>query len=173
VIAVLAAGCSSSRSDSGSGSDSSSVPTSESHPVGGFGDVIEIGTLDEVRTRIADSHGAWYVPEGRCWLVATEDGEVIAIYQKCTHLGCRVPYCETSGWFECPCHRSIYDHEGNYVSGPAPRGLDRFGLKADGQSVYVDTSTPQKGRDAALGASTAVPAGPNCVTGLSPSSSSS
>ena len=30
----------------------------------------------------------------------------VALYQKCVHLGCRVPWCTSSQWFECPCHGS-------------------------------------------------------------------
>ena len=52
----------------------------------------------------------------------------VALYQKCVHLGCRVPFCETSQWFECPCHGSQYNRVGEKKGGPAPRGLDRFAV---------------------------------------------
>ena len=51
---------------------------------------------------------------------------VVALYQKCPHLGCRVPWCKTSQWFECPCHGSQYNRVGEKKGGPAPRGMDRF-----------------------------------------------
>ena len=51
-----------------------------------------------------------------------------ALYQKCVHLGCRVPQCLTSQWFECQCHGSQYNRNGEKKGGPAPRGLDRFPL---------------------------------------------
>jgi cytochrome b6-f complex iron-sulfur subunit len=65
----------------------------------------------------------------------------VALYQKCVHLGCRVPWCESSQWFECPCHGSKYDRVGEKRGGPAPRGLDRFPLKVSGGNITVD-STP-------------------------------
>ena len=51
---------------------------------------------------------------------------LVALYQRCVHLGCRVPWCQTSQWFECPCHGSKYNRVGEKKAGPAPRGLDRF-----------------------------------------------
>ena len=87
---------------------------------------------------------------------------IVALYQKCVHLGCKVPWCETSQWFECPCHGSKYNRVGEKQGGPAPRGLDRFvvdGLgRADhdrhrpivhGPPIGTDT-TGQGGRGAAL-----------------------
>ena len=61
-----------------------------------------------------------------------EDG-VVALYQKCVHLGCRVPWCKTSQWFECPCHGSQYNRVGEKKGGPAPRGLDRFPVDGRGR----------------------------------------
>ena len=51
---------------------------------------------------------ATYVSGARLF-VANTGSYLYAISQKCPHLGCHVPYCETSGRFECPCHGSIYD----------------------------------------------------------------
>ena len=49
--------------------------------------------------------------------------EILALYQKCVHLGCRVPWCQSSQWFECPCHGSQYDSSGRIRQGPAPANL--------------------------------------------------
>lgn len=69
------------------------------------------------------------------------DGEIVAISEKCTHLGCRVPYCESSGQFECPCHGSVFNRAGDYVAGPSPRGMDRYATDiGDDGLVYIDTS---------------------------------
>ena len=62
-----------------------------------------------------------------------------ALYQKCPHLGCRVPQCASSQWFECPCHGSQYNRAGEKKAGPAPRGMDRFGVDISGGSVTIDT----------------------------------
>ena len=63
------------------------------------------------------------------------------LYQRCVHLGCRVPFCQSSQWFECPCHGSKYNEAGEYQLGPAPHGMDRFAVKVEGGNVMVDTST--------------------------------
>ena len=66
---------------------------------------------------------------------------VVAIYQTCPHLGCRVPGCATSQWFECPCHGSQYNQVGEKKGGPAPRGMDRFPMTVSGGVLTVDTGT--------------------------------
>jgi cytochrome b6-f complex iron-sulfur subunit len=65
----------------------------------------------------------------------------VALYQRCVHLGCRVPWCQSSQWFECPCHGSKYNRVGEKRGGPAPRGLDRFPFEISGNSFTVDTGT--------------------------------
>jgi len=59
-------------------------------------------------------------------IIAGMEAGYVALYQRCVHLGCRVPFCETSQWLECPCHGSKYNRVGKKRGGPAPRGLDRF-----------------------------------------------
>ena len=63
-----------------------------------------------------------------------------ALYQKCVHLGCRVPWCQTSQWFECPCHGSKYNRVGEKRGGPAPRGLDHWVVTVSGDKITIDTS---------------------------------
>ena len=112
---------------------------------GGFGAQITVGPQNEVRSRIRANNGFLYVPEGRAWVTeypeaAVGKGKAIypsalhpileagftALWQTCPHLGCRVPECKTSQWFECPCHGSQYNRNGEKKGGPAPRGMDRF-----------------------------------------------
>jgi cytochrome b6-f complex iron-sulfur subunit len=76
---------------------------------------------------------------------------IMPLYQRCVHLGCRVPFCGQSKWFECPCHGSKYNSAGEYQLGPAPRGMDRFHIEISGGRVMVDTSEvvlgPPRGTD--------------------------
>lgn len=110
----------------------------------GFGATIPAGapeTITEGSVR--------YVGDGRFYLVRV-DGELQALYQKCPHLGCRVPFCESSGRFECPCHGSVFNRKGEYVRGPSPRGMDSFPVRVEEGVVLVDTGTvvsgPPRGR---------------------------
>ncbi len=74
--------------------------------------------------------------------VKDSDGSLwAALYQKCVHLGCTVPYRDDCQSFKCPCHGSHYNTDGEYIDGPAPRSLDRFVLSFSGDQVMVDTST--------------------------------
>lgn len=134
--------------------------------VGSFGTVMTAGRASEIRARIADSRQPFYSGQGRFYVVGydgkrTEDVDyerdglaadgLMALYQRCVHLGCRVPFCESSQWFECPCHQSKYNAAGEYMSGPAPRGMDRFRIRVEGDQLVVDTSQvvlgPPRGTD--------------------------
>jgi cytochrome b6-f complex iron-sulfur subunit len=128
---------------------------------GGFGSKINAGSLDSILAQIRDNKTPFYSPEGRFYINAYPKEDVpkaekvtalgpvvpgmqqgvVALYQRCVHLGCRVPWCLSSQWFECPCHGSRYDHVGEQKRGPAPRGMDRFVVSVQGGNVYVDTKT--------------------------------
>lgn len=89
---------------------------------------------------------ATFVSEGRLY-VANADGNLFSLSQKCPHLGCRVLFCDSSGHFECPCHGSKFDIGGEWIEGPAPRGMDRFRLRVDGGVLVADTATLIAGPD--------------------------
>jgi cytochrome b6-f complex iron-sulfur subunit len=85
-----------------------------------------------------------YFSEGRFYVTSFE-GRLSALYQKCPHLGCRVPFCTTSNQFECPCHGSVYNIKGEYIKGPAPRGMDRFPVTIENDQVLIDTAAVLEG----------------------------
>src|SRR6202162_3696756 len=75
-------------------------------------------------------------------IVKDSDGSHwIALYQRCVHLGCTVPFRDDCVSFKCPCHGSHYNVDGEYLDGPAPRSLDRFGMSFSGLDVIVSTGT--------------------------------
>ncbi|GAC1567253.1 MAG: hypothetical protein NVS3B14_12730 [Ktedonobacteraceae bacterium] len=74
------------------------------------------------------------------WVTKDSDGSYwIAVYQRCVHLGCTVPFRNDCVSFKCPCHGSHYNVDGEYLDGPAPRSLDRFAFSFNGEDVQVDT----------------------------------
>jgi cytochrome b6-f complex iron-sulfur subunit len=87
----------------------------------------------------------------------------VALYQRCVHLGCRVPWCPSSQWFECPCHGSKYNRVGEKQGGPAPRGLDRFALTVSGGNITVDTGLLVTGPPIGTNTTGQSPEGAPCV----------
>src|SRR5262249_22492341 len=127
---------------------------------GGFGSTIPAGTLHDLIAQNQQS-GPVYFGAARSWIGyyggsysgvghATQAdysasgavaGGLMALYQKCAHLGCRVPYCNSSQWFECPCHGSKYNRAGEYELGPAPNGLQRFPVTVDSSgNLLINTA---------------------------------
>jgi cytochrome b6-f complex iron-sulfur subunit len=153
----------------------------------GFGATINVGGIDDIQAAITDGGGFFYVPEGRMWVTSyptaaveraaatysffpqVEQGlqaGVVALYQTCPHLGCRVPECLTSQWFECPCHGSQYNRVGEYKGGPAPRGMDRFPMQVSGaRELLVDTGTVIQGPPVGTNTTGQEAEGPHCIGG--------
>jgi len=102
----------------------------------GFGGLIYAGKIEEFAINSVNR-----VLAGRFFLTRTEDG-VIALWQKCTHLGCAVPWVEEENRFHCPCHGSLFNRVGEVIGGPAPRPLDTFPITIKSGEVWVDTGKP-------------------------------
>ena len=80
------------------------------------------------------------------WVVRFSDTNVVAYSPECTHLGCAYHWEEGMGEFLCPCHTSRFSIEGNVLSGPAPRPLDRLQVKLDAGRVLIGPlQPPEKG----------------------------
>lgn len=106
---------------------------------GGFGGIVRAGKVDDFQRGSITLNQA-----GRFYVVRMEDGSFLAIWQKCTHLGCSVPFVEAEDQFHCPCHGSLYNRNGDVMGGPAPRPLDFFPVEIKDGEVFVDTGNPQQ-----------------------------
>jgi cytochrome b6-f complex iron-sulfur subunit len=102
----------------------------------GFGGLVYAGRLEEFPPGSVNR-----ILAGRFYISHTGDG-LLAIYQKCTHLGCAVPWAEAEGQFHCPCHGSLFTPVGEVAGGPAPRPLDLFPVTIQDGEVWVDTGRP-------------------------------
>ncbi len=148
---------------------------------GGFGSKIDAGKVEDLKKQITQGDGSVipaFIPEARAYVLPFDSSEVgasqfsdgstiadglVAIYQRCVHLGCRVPWCNSSQGFECPCHGSKYNMVGEYYAGPAPRNLDRFVVSVNTAGKFIiDTGTiiesPRAG-----GLSVKYPQGLSCI----------
>ena len=68
----------------------------------------------------------------------SHDGQNVAVFSDaCTHLSCKVSWNEERGTFVCPCHDGLFDKDGNVVSGPPPRPLDRFEAKVENDQITI------------------------------------
>lgn len=153
---------------------------------GGFGSKITVGKIEDVTAQIRSAGGFLYLPEARSWVTefpmeaiskaevayggqrsvfAGMSSGVVALYQKCPHLGCQVPNCTTSQWFECPCHGSQYNRVGEKKGGPAPRGMDRFGVSITNGLMVIDTSAVFGGPPIGTNTTGQEAEGPHCVGG--------
>ncbi|MDE0805364.1 MAG: Rieske 2Fe-2S domain-containing protein [Acidimicrobiales bacterium] len=149
---------------------------------GGFGSEIRVGNVSELIQEIRDNNGFLYKPEGRMWITEYPENALdkakatyspaeltgmeaglIALYQKCPHLGCRVPSCNTSQWFECQCHGSQYNRVGEKKGGPAPRGMDRFAMTVAGDVLSVDTGSVILGPPIGTNTTGQEAEGPHCA----------
>ena len=113
---------------------------------GSFGDKITIGSLADVVTALPNPEAVpdeTFKRKGRFYLTRTEDG-LLALYRKCVHLGCVVPWNSAEDNFHCPCHGSKYNRKGEVLAGPAPRPLDHFAISQEGDTLVVDTGNPLK-----------------------------
>ncbi|HEY8286200.1 MAG TPA: Rieske 2Fe-2S domain-containing protein [Chloroflexota bacterium] len=63
---------------------------------------------------------------------------LLALEQTCTHQGCAVNWTPKDQRFECPCHGSQFDKQGNLVAGPAPYGLYRHHLRVVNDAVIIE-----------------------------------
>jgi cytochrome b6-f complex iron-sulfur subunit len=100
---------------------------------GAFGTVVRAGRVNEF-----DVGSVSYFRQSRFYLVRLQEG-FLAMYRKCPHLGCVVPWNEEEGNFNCPCHTSLFTTEGEVISGPAPRPMDIFPIEMRGDEIFVDT----------------------------------
>ena len=152
---------------------------------GGFGSDIDVGAIADLQTEVILNDGSIlpkFVPEARAYIVPFAESDIsrsqfegsgvvagglTALFQRCVHLGCRVPWCDASQGFECPCHGSKYNYVGEYEAGPAPRNLDRFAVEDQNGRLIVKTGTIiQTAR--AIAKTVQYPQGPSCIALNSP-----
>src|SRR6476619_1848507 len=66
-------------------------------------------------------------------VVRTAEGDLRAFSAVCTHLDCTVQFKTDTSQLWCACHNGTYDLGGNVVSGPPPRGLEKFVVNVRGE----------------------------------------
>ncbi len=136
---------------------------------GAFGGTVTAGVASD--WKVGDVK---VIREGKFYVTRVPEG-FFALWWKCPHLGCTVPWKDADpamggppdggdlaftdhGRFNCPCHGSIYNRYGQIIQGPAPRPMDRFPLRIENGKILVDTGPTKAISRAEASASDAVPA---------------
>ncbi|MFN9268934.1 MAG: ubiquinol-cytochrome c reductase iron-sulfur subunit, partial [Planctomycetaceae bacterium] len=86
-----------------------------------------------------------WVAQFGIWIVHTDQYQgknlIYALASVCTHLGCTPSWLEGERKFKCPCHGSGFYITGVNFEGPAPRPLERVGLRlSEDGMLEVDKS---------------------------------
>lgn len=82
------------------------------------------------------------------WVVKNSGGQIWAFAPQCTHLGCAYHWDQARNEFVCPCHNSLFSIDGKVLGGPAPRPLDRYQTKIQGNQLLLGPIAPAPGQNA-------------------------
>ena len=82
---------------------------------------------------------AWVTNEKRssAWVLTSNGRDFIVFDPRCTHLGCPYRWNADKKLFLCPCHNAVFNVDGQVVSGPPPRPLDRYAAKVVGERLMI------------------------------------
>lgn len=78
-------------------------------------------------------------------------GLVHAFSLECPHKGTMVQWQPEQSRFYCPKHKSTFKAEGSRIQGKAPRSLDRYAVRIEGEKVVVDTAVVLDAKQNAAG----------------------
>jgi len=107
---------------------------------------VEAGSLTQLQPKVPDEMvfrrnraDGWKITSEKAtaWVVKMSPKEVIAFAPQCPHLGCAYHWEIQNKEFLCPCHASRFSIEGDVLSGPSPRPLDRYEVKVEGEKLLL------------------------------------
>src|SRR6202047_887409 len=103
---------------------------------GGWSDVGELGEFTDsnepVRKTITfTQRDGWreVVSAQSVYVSRAGDGQLHVLSAICPHLGCTVSWQASQDKFVCPCHGGDFKADGQHISGPPPRGMDRLPIQ--------------------------------------------
>ena len=70
-------------------------------------------------------------------IINVPDKGFIALSKVCTHLGCLVEYDKIKQRLLCPCHAGAFSLNGNVLSGPPPKPLQKYPVKVEGEDIAI------------------------------------
>ncbi len=115
---------------------------------------LKIGSPQKITFERTRTDG-WKVSNQKdnAWVVKNADGALVAFSPLCTHLGCAYHWESRAGRskdgaFVCPCHGSTFSREGDVITGPANRPLDRYLVKREGTRLWLGPISPSSNLNA-------------------------
>ena len=86
-----------------------------------------------------NNSGGWLlITEANTLVVNVGDSLIRAFTSVCTHSGCSDSWQFSNSLFECTCHGSRFNTNGEVVRGPANSDLDEFSVTRDGDTVTIN-----------------------------------
>lgn len=119
-----------------------------------------VGNVDDLRAR-----RIVYVAEIETFVVAPPEEDPYALSASSPHLGERLLFCRTSGWFFSPAHGEMFDLRGNYELGPSDSGMIGRPIRVVDGVVEIDTGSEIPPAPVAVAHADPEPSGPTCVSG--------
>ncbi len=107
-------------------------------PVGTARALHHAGNLHRYALPIGD--GAQIDRENQVILVRWKNS-AYAFNLSCPHQNTALKWDDGDHRFHCPKHHSVYEPDGEFVEGRATRGMDRMGIRRDGNNLVVDLDT--------------------------------
>ena len=75
------------------------------------------------------------------------ENTLYAFNLSCPHQNTALRWNDGNHRFQCPKHHSQYQPSGEFIDGRATRGMDRLGIRREGETVVIDVDTMFKQTD--------------------------
>ncbi len=90
------------------------------------GDRFHIPSLDSLRAIPNDQGELVKFDHHSLAIYKDTKGQITSLRPVCTHLGCNVKWNQTEKSWDCPCHGARYDIQGDVLTGPSTKGLEKL-----------------------------------------------
>jgi glycine/D-amino acid oxidase-like deaminating enzyme/nitrite reductase/ring-hydroxylating ferredoxin subunit len=102
--------------------------TEQANTLAQYGEWVTGGEVESVQEIAAGQGAIVRDGTGKLAVYRDEQGALHAVSAKCTHLGCVVHWNSAERSWDCPCHGSRFDVDGEVLHGPAPTSLEAVAL---------------------------------------------
>jgi Rieske Fe-S protein len=96
------------------------------------------GEPTKITYRYARKDG-WRMSETRrmAFVMRQDDGNIVVLTNRCTHLGCGVDWNSATQQFKCPCHGGAFDALGRVLEGPPPKPLAQLPVRMEANKIFI------------------------------------